>query len=66
MQHLVNEAASISVMRKWAAERSVFVDRIEKLLQIESAAINMCDVKGRHHSELAMNRLMELCGKAAK
>lgn len=62
----VNERASISVMRKWEAERVEMVAEINRLKVIEQAAINMCDVKGRHHSELAMNRLMEVCGRAKK
>lgn len=35
---------------------------IERLRGIEAAAINMCKVKGRYHAEIAMNRLMEVCG----
>lgn len=32
------------------------------LQEIADAAQNMCRVKGRHHSELAMQRLMLACG----
>ena len=32
---------------------------IARLLQIEKAARNLAKVKGRHHSELAMNQLLE-------
>lgn len=39
------------------------INELARLRAIEKAAINMCDVKGRHHSELAMNRLMEVRGK---
>lgn len=39
---------------------------IERLREIEKAAINLCDVRGRHHSELAMTKLMEVCGRAKK
>ncbi len=35
---------------------------IERLHQIELAAKNLCCVKGRYHSEQAMNRLMDACG----
>lgn len=34
---------------------------LQKLLAIADAAQNLCDVKGRHHSERAMKRLMEAC-----
>ncbi len=37
--------------------------RIAKLEAIEAAALNLINVKGRHHSEIAMKRLMEACGK---
>lgn len=32
---------------------------LERLRPIESAALNLAKVKGRHHSELAMNQLLE-------
>ena len=35
------------------------LDEIDRLRTIESAARNMAKVKGRHHSELAMNQLLE-------
>lgn len=38
------------------------VAEINRLREIEEAAINMCKVKGRYHSEIAMRRLMEVCG----
>lgn len=37
--------------------------QVENLREIELAARNLCDVKGRHHSEIAMRRLMDACGK---
>jgi hypothetical protein len=37
-----------------AAEREV-----QRLRAIEAAARNLAKVKGRHHSELAMNQLLE-------
>ena len=37
--------------------------RISKLEAIEAAALHLINVKGRHHSEIAMQRLMEVCGK---
>ena len=35
------------------------LDEIDRLLAIESAARNLAKVKGRHHSEQAMNQLLE-------
>ena len=40
-----------------AAEREV-----QRLRAIEAAARNLAKVKGRHHSELAMNQLLEVLG----
>lgn len=34
---------------------------VKRLLEIEKAARNLAKVKGRHHSEQAMNRLIEAC-----
>jgi hypothetical protein len=34
----------------------------DRLQKIGEAATNMCAVKGRHHSEIAMTRLMRACG----
>ena len=34
----------------------------ERTAKIVAAARNMCDVKGRYHSEIAMRELMEACG----
>jgi hypothetical protein len=34
------------------------------LKKIEAAARNLCTVKGRHHSEIAMRKLMEACAAA--
>lgn len=34
---------------------------IERLLAIEAAARNLVQVKGRYHSEIAMQRLMDAC-----
>lgn len=33
-----------------------------KYRELFAAAQNLCKVKGRHHSEIAMRRLMEVCG----
>ncbi|MDD5688496.1 MAG: hypothetical protein PHE88_11775 [Elusimicrobia bacterium] len=33
-----------------------------KLIEISDAAHNLCRVKGRHNSEIAMRRLMLACG----
>src|SRR5574343_911498 len=35
------------------------LDEIDRLRAIEAAARNLAKVKGRHHSELAMNQLLE-------
>ena len=35
------------------------LDEIDRLRTIESAARNLAKVKGRHHSEQAMNQLLE-------
>ena len=35
----------------------------KRLLMIEQSAINLCKVRGRHHSEIAMNRLLKDCGQ---
>ena len=35
---------------------------VKRLLAIEAAARNLVEVKGRHHSELAMNQLLEALG----
>ena len=32
---------------------------VDRLLRVEAAALNLAKVKGRHHSELAMNKLLE-------
>jgi len=37
---------------------------LSRLSEIESAARNLCTVKGRHHSEIAMRQLMVACGYA--
>lgn len=34
----------------------------KRLRTIEAAARNLCKVKGRHHSEIAMRELIEACG----
>jgi len=39
---------------------------VDRLREIEKAAINVCDCKGRYHAELTMNRLMEVCGRVKK
>ncbi len=36
----------------------------QKVRELEEAARNLCRVKGRHHSEQAMRRLMNACGFA--
>lgn len=36
-------------------------DEMEQLKAIEQAAQTLCKVKGRHHTEIAMKRLMDLC-----
>lgn len=36
--------------------------RVRLLQQVEQAAQNLCNVKGRHHSEIAMRQLIEACG----
>jgi len=33
-----------------------------RLRNIEAAAQNLCKVKGRYHSEIAMRKLIEACG----
>lgn len=43
---------------KWAL-LDVAADEIDRLRKIEAAARNLAKVKGRHHSELAMNQLLE-------
>ena len=35
------------------------LDEVDRLRTIEAAARNLAKVKGRHHSELAMNQLLE-------
>ena len=35
------------------------LDEIDRLRTIEAAARNLVKVKGRHHSEMAMNQLLE-------
>lgn len=51
-----------------AWEISATTERVEienchaKYRELFSAAQNLCKVKGRHHSEIAMRRLMEVCG----
>lgn len=37
-------------------------DRLELLEIVEKAARNLCKVRGRHHSEIAMRKLMEVFG----
>ena len=37
-------------------------NEIERLRDIEAAARNLCSVKGRHRSEIAMHKLMQACG----
>ena len=38
------------------------LDEIDRLRTIEAAARNLAKVKGRHHSEMAMNQLLEALG----
>lgn len=38
------------------------IGRVSTLLAIADAAQNLCKVKGRHHSEIAMRKLIEACG----
>ena len=47
---------------------NVMVDEKElaRLLLIEKAAKNLCDVKGRYHTEQAMKELMKLYAKEAE
>lgn len=47
----------------------IYFERLEELKrhltepsEIEQAALNLCKVKGRYHSEQAMNRLLRACG----
>ena len=35
------------------------LDEVDRLRTIEAAARNLAKVKGRHHSEIAMNQLLE-------
>lgn len=45
-----------SATGKWAL-LNVAADEIDRLRTIEAAARNLAKVKGRHHAEIAMNRL---------
>ena len=42
-------------------ERAFLLAEIDRLRVIEAAAINLCKVKDRHNSEIAMHRLMIAC-----
>lgn len=37
-------------------------NEIVRMREIEDAAMNLCKVRGRHNSEIAMRRLMVACG----
>lgn len=39
---------------------------VERLRAIEQSAINLCNVKGRHHSAMAMTKLLQDCGLSNK
>lgn len=42
------------------------VQEMPRLRAIESAAMNFCRVRGRHHSEMATKRLMDACQQNAE
>ncbi len=37
-------------------------EEVKRLREIEAAARNLCNQKGRHNTEIAMLRLMSVCG----
>lgn len=44
-------------------DQQVEIDNLmARYRELLAAARNLCEVKGRHHSEIAMRRLMEVCG----
>lgn len=70
-QHCTEQAAYLSQAHCLCADLGIKEGHIEnrmfeamgkagKLMEIEAAARNVCEVKGRYHTEIAMNKLMEL------
>jgi hypothetical protein len=50
-------------MNDLAQKLSDAAKEIDRLRNIEAAALNLIAVKGRHHAELAMQALIEACKK---
>lgn len=42
------------------------IGRVYTLLAVAEAAQNLCKAKGRHHSKIAMSKLIEACGIVRK
>lgn len=70
-QHCMGNAAYLAQAHGLCAHLGIKEGHIENnlfeamgkadwLMQIEAAARNVCEVNGRHHTEIAMNKLMEL------
>ncbi len=63
----MNGHQSIDFLRDYGTLDGEYLERlwreIGRLRTIEAAALNLINVKGRYHSEIAMKRLMEVCGK---
>lgn len=56
---------SLAEFAKLVVESETLCD-MNRLRAIEEAARNLCEVKGRHHSEIAMRRLIEAVNTNAK
>lgn len=59
----IYKKSEASFMPDAVLDINLLCDEVERLQKIERAAINFCKVKGRHHSEIAMKKLMELCNE---
>lgn len=61
LRYMLDRMPSKTLILSEITAHSLF-DEIDRLRTIESAARNLAKAKGRHHSELAMNQLLEALG----
>ena len=54
-----NEATASFIARLNPENTLALLDEIDRLRAIKAAALNLAKVKGRHNSEIAMNKLLE-------
>ena len=55
----IAEGVGVAKCNDQAVDSRLLLDAIFKLKQIEAAARNLAKVKGRHNSEIAMDKLLD-------